>query len=170
MILLAGIAALATGCVYRMNIQQGNFMAPDSVAQLKQGMTRSQVRFLLGTPMVPVAFNDDRWDYFFYLRAQRLGKPWQRHLTVYFESDKVTRFEDDGQLVGAEAVEAMEKGVTKAPKVQKESAIKRIFGDDEKPADQKTEEQKKQDQKDRPDPVPASDPAPAPAGTPSGQQ
>jgi outer membrane protein assembly factor BamE len=51
-------ALLASGCVYKMNIQQGNYLVPDSVSQLKEGMTRSQVRFLLGTPMVPDAFDD----------------------------------------------------------------------------------------------------------------
>ena len=54
MILLAAGTLLASGCVYRMSIQQGNYPVAESVAQLKEGMTRSQVRFLLGTPMVPV--------------------------------------------------------------------------------------------------------------------
>jgi outer membrane protein assembly factor BamE len=152
MILLAGAAFLATGCVYRMNIQQGNYLAPEAVAQLKEGMTRSQVRFLLGTPMVPVAFNDDRWDYYFYLRTKQLERPAQRRVTVFFDSDKVVRFEDEGGLLGEEAVEAMEKGVTKAPKAAKAAKAA-----------------EKQDDEKRPDPVPASAPAPAPAGTPSGQ-
>jgi len=54
MVLLATAALAASGCVYRMNIQQGNYLVAESVGQLKEGMTRSQVRFLLGTPMVPV--------------------------------------------------------------------------------------------------------------------
>ena len=45
--------ASLTGCVYRMNIQQGNYLDGKTVDQLKVGMTRSQVRYLLGTPMVP---------------------------------------------------------------------------------------------------------------------
>ena len=49
-ILLAAGALLASGCVYKMNIQQGNYLVAESVSQLKEGMTRSQVRFLLGTP------------------------------------------------------------------------------------------------------------------------
>ena len=65
-IFLACSAFFASGCVYKMSIQQGNYLVTDSVSQLKEGMTRSQVRFLLGTPMVPDAFDDSRWDYFYY--------------------------------------------------------------------------------------------------------
>ena len=57
---LAAIAAACflAACVYRMDIQQGNLLDAEQVDQLEVGMTRSQVRFLLGTPMVPVAFDD----------------------------------------------------------------------------------------------------------------
>jgi outer membrane protein assembly factor BamE len=61
-ILLVASSLLASGCVYKMNIQQGNYLVAESVSQLKEGMTRSQVRFLLGTPMVPDAFDNSRWD------------------------------------------------------------------------------------------------------------
>ena len=70
-ILLAAGALLASGCVYKMNIQQGNYLVAESVSQLKEGMTRSQVRFLLGTPMVPDAFDDDRWDYYYFFSSQK---------------------------------------------------------------------------------------------------
>lgn len=93
--LLLGIAA--SGCVYRMNIQQGNYLEPKVVEQLQLGMTRSQVRYLLGTPMIPDAFDIDRWDYLYYLKQGRLRSPQQRHLTVYFEGDKVARIERDGE-------------------------------------------------------------------------
>ncbi len=83
----------AGGCVYRMSIQQGNYLDPNAVAQLKEGMTRSQVRYLLGTPMVPDAFNETRWDYLYYLKRGRIRAAEQRRLTVWFEDDKVTRIE-----------------------------------------------------------------------------
>lgn len=83
----------AAGCVYRINIQQGNYLDPAALEQLNVGMTRSQVRYLLGTPMVPVAFDSDRWDYVFYFKRGRLRDPEQRHITVYFEDDRVTRIE-----------------------------------------------------------------------------
>jgi outer membrane protein assembly factor BamE len=82
------------GCVYRMTIQQGNFLEERAVTQLQVGMTRSQVRYLLGTPMVPDAFDRDRWDYLYYLKKGRLRKPDQRHLIVYFQDDKVSKFDN----------------------------------------------------------------------------
>ena len=61
-------ALAASGCVYRMDIQQGNLLDREQVDQVEVGMTRSQVRFLLGTPMVIDSFNADRWDYVYSLR------------------------------------------------------------------------------------------------------
>jgi outer membrane protein assembly factor BamE len=89
-------AVVLSGCVYRMNIQQGNFLEPRAVSQLQVGMTRSQVRYLLGTPMVPDAFDKDRWDYLYYLKKGRLKAPEQRHLIVFFEDEKVSRFDNSG--------------------------------------------------------------------------
>lgn len=91
-----GVAVLLSGCVYRMNIQQGNYLEPRAVSQLQVGMTRSQVRYLLGTPMVPDAFDRDRWDYLYYLKKGRLRAPEQRHLIVYFQDDKVSKFDNSG--------------------------------------------------------------------------
>jgi outer membrane protein assembly factor BamE len=91
-----GVTLLISGCVYRMNIQQGNFLEPRALAQLQVGMTRSQVRYLLGTPMVPDAFDRDRWDYLYYLKKGRLRAPEQRHLIVYFQDDKVSKFDSSG--------------------------------------------------------------------------
>jgi outer membrane protein assembly factor BamE len=92
---LAALSLLATvsGCVYRMNIQQGNFLEGRTVDQLQNGMTRSQVRYLLGTPMVPDSFNKDRWDYLYYFKKGRLTRPEERHLIVYFHEEKVDKFE-----------------------------------------------------------------------------
>jgi outer membrane protein assembly factor BamE len=87
-----GVSAVASGCVYRMWIQQGNYLDPNSVYQLKEGMTRSQVRYLLGTPMVPYTFDDERWDYLYYMRRGRAA-PEERRLSVFFADDKVARFE-----------------------------------------------------------------------------
>ena len=93
---LAGIvlAAAVAGCVYRMDIQQGNLLDPEQVDQVEVGMTRSQVRFLLGTPMVIDSFDPDRWDYVYSLRRGHSRKVEKRHLVVWFEGDKVTRIEE----------------------------------------------------------------------------
>src|SRR3979490_2247926 len=90
---LALLAGALSGCVYRMNIQQGNFLEGRTVDQLQVGMTRSQVRYLLGTPMIPDAFDKERWDYLYYFKKGRLRKPEQRHLIVYFHEDKVEKFD-----------------------------------------------------------------------------
>ena len=94
------VALLATivssGCVYRMTVQQGNFLDARQVVQVKEGMTRAQVRFLLGTPMLPDAFDRDRWDYLYYLKVGRLQKAEEQRLTIYFTDDKVSRIENVG--------------------------------------------------------------------------
>ena len=92
-LLVIGLGLGNAGCVYRMAIQQGNFLDPAQVAQLENGMTRPQVAFLLGTPMIPSAFNNDRWDYYYYLKDRRLKAADSRRVTVYFENDKVARVE-----------------------------------------------------------------------------
>jgi outer membrane protein assembly factor BamE len=93
--LCALLVSLATvGCVYRMDIQQGNLLDPEQVDQVEVGMTRSQVRFLLGTPMVIDSFDPDRWDYFYSLRRGHSRDVSKRHLVVWFEGDKVTRIEE----------------------------------------------------------------------------
>lgn len=87
------LAASAAGCIYRMDIQQGNLLDPEQVDQVEIGMTRSQVRFLLGTPMVIDTFDPDRWDYVYSLRRGHSRKVARRHLVVWFEGDTVTRIE-----------------------------------------------------------------------------
>ena len=92
---LAGIliAFAVCGCVYRINIQQGNFLDQKAVDQVKDGMTRSQVRYLLGTPMVADSFNKERWDYIYYLKKGRSRHVDSRRVTVYFDGDKVTNLD-----------------------------------------------------------------------------
>lgn len=85
---------LGTGaCVYRINVQQGNFLDPKAIAQIAPGMTRSQVRLLLGTPMVGSAFDSERWDYVYYLKRGRSRDAEQRKVTVFFDGDRVSRIE-----------------------------------------------------------------------------
>jgi outer membrane protein assembly factor BamE len=87
--LLLACALLAGACVYQMPIQQGNFLEKTQVDQVEPGMTRSQVMFLLGTPMVPVGFDADRWDYYYYAKYGRKYAADTLRLTVYFKDEKV---------------------------------------------------------------------------------
>jgi len=93
MLFLLVVAMASSGCVYRPNIQQGNLLKPEDVDQVTAGMTRSQVRYLLGTPMVSDPFHPDRWDYVFTFKRGRATKTDTAHFIVYFEGDKVSRVE-----------------------------------------------------------------------------
>lgn len=88
---------------YRIDIRQGNYITQDMVAQLKPGMTRDQVRFILGTPLVADIFHADRWDYIYSFKPGR-GEMQLRRLAVFFEDSKLTRV--SGDVVGAEPGEA----------------------------------------------------------------
>jgi len=79
---------------YRPDVQQGNIITRDMVDQLRPGMTRDQVRFLLGTPMLTDVFHQDRWDYPYYLR-RKSGETQVRKLYVVFAEGKLARFDSD---------------------------------------------------------------------------
>jgi outer membrane protein assembly factor BamE len=93
LLLVTAVSLLGSGCVYRINIQQGNFLNQSAVDTVKEGMTRSQVRYLLGTPMVADSFNKERWDYIYYLKKGRSRHVDSRRVTVYFDGDKVARLD-----------------------------------------------------------------------------
>ncbi len=82
--------------IYRADVQQGNFVSREMVEQLKVGMTRDQVRFVLGTPLLSDVFHPDRWDYPFRMKRGD-GTITSSHLIVYFENDRLARF-DGGEL------------------------------------------------------------------------
>lgn len=100
---------------YRMVIQQGNYISQEMVDQLKPGMTREQVRFVLGTPLVADIFHADRWDYVFF-REMPNGKKEQRNLSVIFENDKLARVV--GDLLPAEGAAPRSTGFS--PQVKPE--------------------------------------------------
>jgi len=95
---------------YRITIQQGNYLTREMVQQLKPGMTREQVRYILGTPLLTDIFHADRWDYVFY-RELPGGKREQRNISVMFEDGKLTRVL--GDLLPTDPVEEAPKPVAK---------------------------------------------------------
>jgi len=95
-VLLLGCALLLNGCVYKVPVQQGNFLDARQVVQVKEGMTRVQVRFLLGTPMLPNAFDRNRWDYLYDLNVNDGSPSVRQRLTIYFADGKVSRIENVG--------------------------------------------------------------------------
>ena len=82
---------------YRMVIQQGNFISQEMVSQLKPGMTREQVRFILGTPLVTDIFHADRWDYVFTIRRQG-AEPQNRKVVARFDADVLKSLDTGGEL------------------------------------------------------------------------
>lgn len=103
-VLIASLALVAAACSsvpripgitpYKMDIQQGNFVSQELVAQLKPGMTREQVRFLLGTPLVADIFHANRWDYVYWREAPD-GKREQRRVALFFADDRLERIAGD---------------------------------------------------------------------------
>ena len=99
-VLLAGctVAQGFTLRPYRMNIQQGNYLAAEDVDQIEVGMTQSQVRFLIGTPMVADPFNKARWDYVFFFKVGRTREELSSRLTIWFEDERVVRIDRPDSL------------------------------------------------------------------------
>ena len=97
-ILLIVALAFGSGCVYRANIAQGNLIKEEDLAQLEIGMTKNQVRFLLGTPMVDDPFHIDRWDYIYYLKIGRRQAIAKRWVSVIFEDGVVSDIRRDQEL------------------------------------------------------------------------
>ncbi|MEY2954274.1 MAG: hypothetical protein RLZZ401_2361 [Pseudomonadota bacterium] len=104
---------------YRMEVVQGNFVSKEQVDALQPGMTRAQVRDVLGSPLLASAFHADRWDYAFSLSRQGVESQ-ARRLTVYFNQDLLARFDGDTMPSEAEFVTQLESGrkLGKVPALQ----------------------------------------------------
>jgi len=92
---------------YKIEVVQGNFISREQVEALQKGMTRDQVRNVLGTPLVTSLFHGDRWDYVFTLKRQGV-EPQKRHLTVFFQSELMDRVEGDTMPSESEFVTTLE--------------------------------------------------------------
>jgi outer membrane protein assembly factor BamE len=92
--------------VHKIDIQQGNVVTQEMVDQLRPGMTRAQVQFVMGSPMVVDTFHQERWDYIYRFKPG-YGEVEHEHVSVYFEEDKLARI--SGSIAPTEGVE-----VTKA--------------------------------------------------------
>ena len=96
-ILLSVVTVLLLGCVrtYRIDIQQGNIVTPEQVEQLKPGMKMTEVRYLLGAPLVEDPFHKERWDYFYSFRSGETRRAEQQRLTIFFDDGQLTKVEQD---------------------------------------------------------------------------
>ncbi|MFH1045083.1 MAG: outer membrane protein assembly factor BamE [Pseudomonadota bacterium] len=105
---------------YRMEIQQGNFVSQEMVSQLKPGMSKDQVRFVLGTALIADSFHADRWDYVFRRQKVNSTELKQRKFSVFFEDGKLARIEGDvTPAAGADAAGVKTPGTrTEAPEAK----------------------------------------------------
>ncbi len=98
-LLSATVALLIAGCsefpgVYKIDIPQGNVVTQEMVDQLRPGMTPSQVRYILGTPLVNDSFSENRWDYIYSIKEGD-GQRYQERISLFFEDDKLVRLSGD---------------------------------------------------------------------------
>lgn len=132
-LMLAGCSWLPRLGVYKLDVNQGNYVTQDQVDKLKIGQTRQQVRVALGTPMLMDPFHADRWDYPY--QFVRLGQTLERRqFTVYFVNDKLARWEGDemppppvevARAGGGDAV--LDKSISTAPKTGDESWLQQLL-------------------------------------------
>lgn len=93
---LAAVLSLsACGIVYKQPIYQGNLIYPETVSRLHQGMTQQEVSDLLGTPSIADPFQSQRWDYTASQRVDRLGHTHIKNFTVYFQDQRLVRWDGD---------------------------------------------------------------------------
>ncbi len=91
LLILGAVCSLLAACSsfnpYKIDVQQGNVLTQEMVAQLKPGQTREQVRYILGTPLLADIFHQQRWDYVYSYRKGRSGEVETRQFSVYFDKD-----------------------------------------------------------------------------------
>jgi outer membrane protein assembly factor BamE len=132
-LMLAGCTWLPRLGVYKLDVNQGNYVTQDQVDRLKVGMTRVQVRTALGTPMLTDAFHAGRWDYPY--QFTRLGQLVEhRQFTVYFVDDKLARWEGDemppspaevARAGGGDAT--LDKSLSSAPKTADDNWLTQLL-------------------------------------------
>lgn len=94
------LAVLLSGCltVYKVEVQQGNVVTQEMIDKLKPGMTRNQVRFVMGTPLVTDPFHAERWDYYYYLRRSNETAGESQRVTVVFKNDTLVAVQGDTRI------------------------------------------------------------------------
>ena len=104
-ILLLSTCLAGCGLVYKIDVQQGNYLTQDAAARLRVGMTKAEVRQALGTPLLADAFHANRWDYYF-SNVQGNRADDRKRFTVYFQDDKVVSFSGNTQPAAPPPVNA----------------------------------------------------------------
>lgn len=100
LLLLAGCQYFKFPGVYKIDVQQGNIITQEMIDQLKPGMTKRQVRFVMGTPLIEDTFSPNRWDYY-YSMAPGKGEAVKERVSIFFDGDYLTHFTGDFSPTGA---------------------------------------------------------------------
>ena len=111
---------------YKIDIQQGNVLTQDMVSQLRPGLTKDQVRFILGTPVLMDMFHANRWDYVYSLRDSRTGKTEMKKFSTFFDADgKLARVSGDvtaatggEKVVGGNRMQELDLGAIESGKTE----------------------------------------------------
>ena len=98
--------------LYKQDIEQGNFITPGTLAQLKLGMTEEQVRYLMGTPVLQSAFNKDRWDYIYTYQPGH-SKQFEEQVTLFFKQGKLKKINRSGFLTSHSAETTSQRRISK---------------------------------------------------------
>ncbi len=100
-------ATLLGACIkpYQPDVQQGNIINNSDLREIRYGMTKQEILFILGTPMVIDPFNEQRWDYFYSNRDQRKRQTDQRLITAIFDGDKLAKLQGDVDLSNVQSLE-----------------------------------------------------------------
>jgi outer membrane protein assembly factor BamE len=130
MLFAAILALLLSGClsVYKVEVQQGNVVTQEMIDKLKPGMTPSQVRFVMGTPLIVDPFHQDRWDYYYYLRRSNETSGESQRVTVVFKNDLLIAVQGNTRIKAGDM--AIKESATKpAPgDVPAKSDVNRLRG------------------------------------------
>lgn len=107
LLLLLLCAALLSACIkpYQPDVQQGNIINNSDLRELRYGMSKQEILYILGTPMVIDPFNEQRWDYFYSNRDQRKRETDQRLITAIFDGDKLVKLQGDVDLAKVQNLE-----------------------------------------------------------------
>jgi len=91
-VLHLGGCSFAPHILYKIDVQQGNVITQEMVEKLRPDMTKAQVRFVMGSPLIVDAFRNDRWDYV-YVQRKKGDLVEQKRLTIFFQNDRLIKTE-----------------------------------------------------------------------------
>ncbi|MCP3908132.1 MAG: outer membrane protein assembly factor BamE [Oceanicoccus sp.] len=92
--LLGACSTLQFPGVYKITVEQGNVITQEIVDQLKPGMSKDQVEYIMGSPLIKDSFNAKRWDYIYNIRrGDELHK--EQRMTIFFKADRLDYFTGD---------------------------------------------------------------------------